>query len=218
MRFAPSARTQKTSVWMLTRRPDRCDLFQNRDRTSDQANPAAAGADEPAGACFGSAPHERPIDFVQQRNPANRVAAQSAMGKCQRTYSEQQANGVCELISMDDIPIATARQLLVKKARPPRSPVAFRNGEATVCLAGTVHILESLHPLPQQYEDAYYAAENLVFEVDLSRYHPAEVQQKTLNTRNCKSIVTPKSAGRHVSTTRSGGHALWHAGGPDAGF
>ena len=103
------------------------------------------------------------------------------MGKCQRTYSEQQANGVCELISMDSIPIATAQQLLPKKDATPLYLWRFQNSEATVYLAGTVHILkESLYPLPQQYEDAYHATEKLVFEVDLSRYHPAEVQQKTL--------------------------------------
>lgn len=122
------------------------------------------------------------ILYSSGTQPNRVLAAQSAMGKCQRTYSEQQANGVCELISMDDIPIATAQQLLAQKSEAtPLYLWRFQNGEATVYLAGTVHILkESLHPLPQQYEDAYYATENLVFEVDLSRYHPAEVQQKTL--------------------------------------
>ena len=113
--------------------------------------------------------------------PNRVVAAQSALRKCQRTPIEQQANGVCELISMDSMPIATAQQLLPQNDTTPLYLWRFQNGDATVYLAGTVHILKaSLYPLPRQYEDAYHAAENLVFEVDLSRYPPADVQQKTL--------------------------------------
>ena len=53
--------------------------------------------------------------------------------------------------------------------------------KATVYLAGTIHVLkESLYPLPQPYLDAYAATQKLVFEVDLSRYPPAEVQQQTM--------------------------------------
>lgn len=114
---------------------------------------------------------------------ANRVAAaQSAMSKCQRANVDQPAAGACELILMDDIAITTGQQLRGNKSHA--TPIylwRFQNGAATVYLAGTVHILkESLHPLPPQYEDAYHATKNLVFEVDLSRHHPAEVQQKTL--------------------------------------
>ena len=114
---------------------------------------------------------------------ANRVAAaQSAMSKCQRANVDQPAAGACELIMMDDIAITTGQQLRGNKSHAtPLYLWRFQNGAATVYLAGTVHILkESLHPLPPQYEDAYHATKNLVFEVDLSRHHPAEVQQKTL--------------------------------------
>lgn len=113
---------------------------------------------------------------------ANRVAAaQSAMSKCQRANVDQSAAGACELILMDDIAITTGQQLRGNKSHAtPLYLWRFQNGAATVYLAGTVHILkESLHPLPPQYEDAYHATKNLVFEVDLSRHHPAEVQQKT---------------------------------------
>ena len=114
---------------------------------------------------------------------ANRVAAaQSAMSKCQRANVDQPAADACELILMDDIAITTGQQLRGNKSHAtPLYLWRFQNGAATVYLAGTVHILkESLHPLPPQYEDAYHATKNLVFEVDLSRHHPAEVQQKTL--------------------------------------
>lgn len=114
---------------------------------------------------------------------ANRVAAaQSAMSKCQRANVDQPAAGACELILMDDIAITTGQQLRGNKSHAtPLYLWRFQNGAATVYLAGTVHILkESLHPLPPQYEDAYHATKNLVFEVDLSRHHPAEVQQNTL--------------------------------------
>ena len=92
--------------------------------------------------------------------PNRVVAAQSALSKCRRIALTQLTNGVCELISMDSIPIATAQRLLPKKDATPLYLWRFQNGEATVYLAGTVHILkESLYPLPQQYEDAYHATE-----------------------------------------------------------
>ena len=123
-----------------------------------------------------------PSTLYSSGTQPNRVlAAQRALDKCQRTSDKRPMNGVCELILMDSTPIATAQQLLPQNDNTPLYLWRFQNGDATVYLAGTVHILkESLYPLPQQYEDAYHATEKLVFEVDLSRYPPAEVQRKTL--------------------------------------
>jgi hypothetical protein len=81
---------------------------------------------------------------------------------------------------MDDI-VVTPAQKLLPQAPAPLFLWRFQHHGATVYLAGTIHVLkESLYPLPQPYLDAYAATQKLVFEVDLSRYPPAEVQQQTM--------------------------------------
>ena len=91
-------------------------------------------------------------------------------------------SGICELVRMDDVVVAPARELLSSAQNTPLYLWRVASPTATVYLGGTVHILkESLYPLPQQYVDAYDATEKLVFEVDLSRYPPAQVQQLTLS-------------------------------------
>lgn len=56
------------------------------------------------------------------------------------------------------------------KADPARACVwKIQNGNATVYLAGSVHLLrEDDHPLPPPYEMAYEACQKLYFEVDMS--------------------------------------------------
>ena len=114
----------------------------------------------------------------------NRVqAAQAALANCRKTVAslpEPESPGVCELARMDDIVVTPATELL-PQAPTPLFLWRFQHDEATVYLAGTIHVLkESLYPLPQPYLDAYAATQKLVFEVDLSRYPPAEMQQQTM--------------------------------------
>jgi uncharacterized protein YbaP (TraB family) len=114
----------------------------------------------------------------------NRVlAAQAALANCRNTVAslpEPESPGVCELARMDDIVVTPATELL-PQAPTPLFLWRFQHDEATVYLAGTIHVLkESLYPLPQPYLDAYAATQKLVFEVDLSRYPPAEMQQQTM--------------------------------------
>jgi uncharacterized protein YbaP (TraB family) len=114
----------------------------------------------------------------------NRVlAAQAALANCRNTVAslpESESPGVCELARMDDIVVTPATELL-PQAPTPLFLWRFQHDEATVYLAGTIHVLkESLYPLPQPYLDAYAATQKLVFEVDLSRYPPAEMQQQTM--------------------------------------
>ncbi|MBL6709183.1 MAG: TraB/GumN family protein, partial [Pseudomonadales bacterium] len=114
----------------------------------------------------------------------NRVqAAQAALANCRNAMAylpELESTGVCEVARMDAIVVTPATELL------PRAPTPlflwrFEHDEATVYLGGTIHVLkESLYPLPQPYLDAYAATQKLVFEVDLSRYPPAQVQQQTM--------------------------------------
>ena len=114
----------------------------------------------------------------------NRVqAAHTALANCRKSVAaspELESTGVCELARMDDI-VVTPAQKLLPQAPAPLFLWRFQHHEATVYLAGTIHVLkESLYPLPQPYLDAYAATQKLVFEVDLSRYPPAEVQQQTM--------------------------------------
>lgn len=146
-------------------------------------------------AVFSAATNAKPHVSVAMRtdNPdivfssgeqANTVqAAQVALANCRSALAnvpKTGATGICELTRMDDIAVTRAADLL-PKAPTPLFLWRFQHDEATVYLAGTVHLFkESLYPLPQPYLDAYAATEKLVFEVDLSRYPPAEMQQQTL--------------------------------------
>lgn len=122
--------------------------------------------------------------YVSGPQPDRVQAAQAALGLCREDQAAKsgQANlGVCELIQMDDVAITTANELLPSNEVVPLYLWRFQSQNATVYLAGTVHILkETLYPLPRQFEEAYHATNNLVFEVDLSRYSDAEIQRSTL--------------------------------------
>ena len=121
----------------------------------------------------------------------NRVlAARIALQQCQQANPPVAASpgttDACELVVMDGEQITTAAQLRPQhEAATPLYLWRFRsdsrNDSATVYVGGTVHILkQTLYPLPEQYQQAYDASQNLVFEVDLSRYAPAQVQNKTM--------------------------------------
>jgi len=116
----------------------------------------------------------------EQSNRA--LAAQVALNSCRQTMTApNQTQGVCELAFMDDQPIASAQQIRANTQQAPLYLWRFESPNATVFVAGTVHVLkEALHPLPRQFEQAYHQTEKLVLEVDLSRYPAAEVQAKTL--------------------------------------
>ena len=127
---------------------------------------------------------DNPNIIFSSGEQANRVrAAEEALTNCRSALAnlpETQPTGVCELRRMDDIELTRAADLL-PKAPTPLFLWRFQHDQATVYLAGTIHLLkESLYPLPQPYLDAYAATEKLVFEVDLNRHPPAEVQQQTL--------------------------------------
>ncbi len=115
---------------------------------------------------------------------SNRVsAAQAALAKCREVLAktdQEQGMGVCELVRMDGIAVTTAEELLPRGAAVPLYLWRFKTASATVYLAGTIHVLKpSLYPLPPQFLQAYQNTNNLVFEVDLSRYPPVQVRQLT---------------------------------------
>ncbi|MFC3094980.1 TraB/GumN family protein [Alteromonas sediminis] len=55
------------------------------------------------------------------------------------------------------------------------------NGENTLYLAGTIHILSpDDYPLPAQFQSAYEASEVMVFETDISAMNSPDMQQKSM--------------------------------------
>mgnify|MGYP000052715766 CR=1 FL=1 len=71
--------------------------------------------------------------------------------------------------------------LMLPSASADTSVWRVSNGEATLYLAGTVHLLrESDYPLPPEYDQAYREADALVFEVDLDAMEDLSIQARLL--------------------------------------
>lgn len=72
------------------------------------------------------------------------------------------------------------------------------DGKSHLFLAGTVHVLrKSDYPLPSAFEQAYQAADTLVFETDIDAIDTAAVQQRMIelmtypNGRNLSDVLSP---------------------------
>jgi uncharacterized protein YbaP (TraB family) len=114
----------------------------------------------------------------EQSNRA--LAAQTALTRC-RQAAKPSAAGICELVMMDSQPITKASTMRAGDEPIPLYLWRFDSPSATVFVAGSMHVLKAaLHPLPQQLMDAYRYSDKLVFEVDLDRYPPAQIQAQTL--------------------------------------
>jgi uncharacterized protein YbaP (TraB family) len=106
------------------------------------------------------------------------AAAQTALEGCR---GSRQTPAPCELVWLNDEPIATADEIRhgLAAANHPLFLWRYTSGVATLHLAGSIHILkESLLPLPAQFDGAFAASDQLVVEVDVVR-HGAELQGRT---------------------------------------
>lgn len=134
-----------------------------------------------AEAVFSATPNQRFSVSGQANKLAAATAAQNACAaQNPPPYSRQ---GFCELVSLDQKPLTTVAEILqaVPKNPHPLFLWRYQHNKATVYLAGSVHILKSgLYPLPTQYQNAFDAADNLVLEVDMTAYTPAQLQAKTM--------------------------------------
>ncbi len=86
-------------------------------------------------------------------------------------------------MALDQKPLTTVAEMLqaVPQDAHPLFLWRYQHNNATVYLAGSVHILKSgLYPLPTQYQSAFEAADNLVLEVDMTAFTPAQLQAKTM--------------------------------------
>ncbi len=115
--------------------------------------------------------------------PSRLAASRAAQNACLTAHPTQTpASGYCELIQLGAAPITSSRDILARLPDDPHPLFLWRYpaGDATVYLAGSIHILKpGLYPLPRQLQQAFDHAEVLVVEVDLNAYTPQTLQFKT---------------------------------------
>ncbi|HEY1076397.1 MAG TPA: TraB/GumN family protein [Fontimonas sp.] len=93
---------------------------------------------------------------------------------------------LCALPALAQKPSATPLPTIAPSATPAAVPMPFLwkvdGPEATHYLLGSIHLLpESAHPLPENLEQAYVAAERLVLETDPDALASPEIQQRFLS-------------------------------------
>ena len=139
--------------------------------------------------------------FSAHNQPNKLAAATAAQSACLQAHPTQNSTaGYCELIRLDDAELTTAAMIKQRlpKNRHPLYLWRYQNGQATVYLGGSVHILKpGLYPLPIQYQQAFDAAERLVLEVNLAAYTPQQMQFKVMqfgmlpDTQQLTDIMQP---------------------------
>ncbi len=112
--------------------------------------------------------------------PSKLAAAKAAQAAC-RTANPASPASTCELVRLGNQNITTSAAI---RARIPNKPHPlflwrYRQGETTVYLAGSIHIMKpGLYPLPSQMQAAFDAADHLVVEVNLDATRPEAMQFK----------------------------------------
>lgn len=137
--------------------------------------------DHSAAAVFSTSPDKLFSVTGQVNKLAAATAAQQACSIAHPApYSETE---YCELVSLDKTALTTVADIRAELPddRHPLFLWRFQHEDATVYLAGSVHILkQGFYPLPTQYQAAFDLSDNLVLEVDMTAITPAELQAKTM--------------------------------------
>ncbi|MEZ5549498.1 MAG: TraB/GumN family protein [Pseudomonadales bacterium] len=123
---------------------------------------------------------DRPqIRGIAHSQPNDLAAALAALQACE---AERRGIGEsCEIKRLNTEAVTTGAEIRADLPPGPHALYLWRyQGErAVVYLAGSIHVLKpSLYPLPAQYDAAFAGSDQLVVEVDVSRYAPAELQQR----------------------------------------
>ncbi len=116
---------------------------------------------------------------VSHGQPNDLAAARQALQQCQ---AQSSAAEPCEVVRLNDEQVTTARAILdgVPEAPHPLYLWEYRQGQSTVYLAGSIHVLKpALYPLPPQLYGAFERSDYLAVEVDPSRYPRDELQRLT---------------------------------------
>ena len=123
---------------------------------------------------------DRPQIFGIAHSQGSDIAAtQAALQACEA--QRRGAGSACEIKRLNAETITTGAEI---RSRLPVAPHPlylwrYQGANAVVYLAGSIHVLKpSLYPLPEQFEEAFRAADHLAVEVDLSRYAPGDLQQR----------------------------------------
>ena len=133
-------------------------------------------------------------EAVFSTSPAKRFSVTGQVNKLAAATAAQQACSIahpppysdteyCELVTLDKATLTTVADIraALPDARHPLFLWRYQHKQATVYLAGSVHILKrGLYPLPRQYQTAFDLSDNLVLEVDMTAFTPAELQAKTM--------------------------------------
>ena len=130
------------------------------------------------------------IHGVAHSQPNDLAATLAALQACEA--ERRGAGSVCEIKRLNAERVTTGAEIRRKLPIGPHPLYLwrFRGASSVVYLAGSIHVLKpSLYPLPVQYDEAFDSADRLVVEVDVSRYAPAELQQR---------------AARHIQLSPSG--------------
>ncbi len=113
------------------------------------------------------------------------LAGGQAMQQCQAKIKTAPVSdgATCELVRLGDDSISTGAQLRarVPEGEHPLFLWRYEQGDVTVYLAGTIHLLKkSLYPLPPQLQAAFDASDHLVVEVNTQAIPPQQLQLKSL--------------------------------------
>lgn len=111
--------------------------------------------------------------------PSDTTASTGALQQC--NSQRQTDTAVCEIVRLDDMPVATGSQIRAQfpSIAHPLFLWQFDEGPSRVYLAGSVHVMkESLWPLPPQFERAFDGAQRLAVEVDTNALAPDVLRQK----------------------------------------
>lgn len=109
-----------------------------------------------------------------------------ALQGCERARASKQLATPCDLVRVNDeeveLGLALRKRLDVEDGTAPTMLWRFRRADTTVYVGGTLHGFKgSLYPLPIAFEQAYAAASELIFEVNLANVTPQQIyalQQK----------------------------------------
>ncbi len=156
--------------------------------------------------------------YNSHAQPNRLAAAVNALQACRQAVAQiGHKEGHCELVRAGRSAITTAAQIRARipEGKKPLFLWKYEHADATVFLAGSVHILKpGLYPLPRQFQQAFEQSDTMVVEVDLSVFDQAQLQQKTFEygllkqDQTLRSVLAPDIYAKLDQTTTEYGLPL----------
>ncbi len=147
------------------------------------AGASEAYGDLPGSKALAAIPGQPASISTAHSQPNDLLAALTALRRCEEARSI--GSEACELLQLNDEVVTSGADIrataTTEEAPHPLFLWRLDGPEATVYLAGSVHILKpSLYPLPAPYDAAFATADKLVLEVNVGAQDPMELQRKTM--------------------------------------